>query len=162
MICYLHFALTSAEVAAGLPLGDLEVLMELHPLSVLFVNTSSICQRIARRMAGQTALLSVFPELPWFYTSVAHPMVARVFHDFLVRPGCALPLGRTPKEGGDSQAGVLLPIIVLDLVCAIGQEETSLLLMCFLLVCTADGRVRESTGCCIARVLNTSPRKEDT
>lgn len=93
MICYLHFALTYAEVAAGLPLGDLEVLMEPHPLSVLCANTSSICQRIARRMAGQTALLSVLPPLPWFYKSVAHLMVARVFHDFLVRPGCALPLG---------------------------------------------------------------------
>lgn len=92
MICYLHFALTYAEVGVGLPLGDLEILMELHPLSVLFVNMSSICQCIARRMAGQTALLSVLPSWPWFYKSVVYLMVTREFHDFLVRLGCASSL----------------------------------------------------------------------
>ena len=98
VMCYLHFALTYAEVAAGLPLGDLEILTEPHPLLVLFVNTSSICQSITRRVPGQTAMLSVLPLLSWFYKSVAHPMVATVFHDFLVRPGCALSLGVNPRS----------------------------------------------------------------
>lgn len=92
VICYLHFAFTYAEVAVGLPQGDLETLMELRSLSALFVNTSSTCQRLARRMAGRAVLLSALPQ-PWFYESVAHPVVTWVFQEFLVRPGCALSLG---------------------------------------------------------------------
>lgn len=42
VICYLHIAVACTEVAVGLPLGDLEILMELPSLSVLFVNMSSI------------------------------------------------------------------------------------------------------------------------
>lgn len=91
VICYLHVAFTYAEVAVGLPLGDLEILMELHSLSVLFVNTSSICQHIARRMARQAVLLSVLlSPSPWFYESVAYPMVTWVFQEFLVRHGYSL------------------------------------------------------------------------
>lgn len=42
VICYLRFAVACTEVAVGLPLGDLEILVEPPSLSVLFVNMSPI------------------------------------------------------------------------------------------------------------------------
>lgn len=91
VICYLRFAVTCTEVAVGLPLGDLEILMELPSPSVLFVNMSSVHQHVARRTEGQGALHSMLP-LPWFQDSVAHSMARWVFQKSLVRPGCAQSL----------------------------------------------------------------------